>query len=313
VVRESQRRRFANVGLVDKVVEWDGKWKDGAQQQPAGAAHGVPPLHRARRLHLPSALRCQHQQQRATRHGRQRTCATCAAARYEADGLRRDFNALNKQIGELRKVAAPRIAGCCPSVAALSPDKAQAPSACGVRGPWEGLHPRLPQHCGHGAWRRAAPPKPAVAVRLMRVPPPPSASHGQAKQDANELQEKSKVMKERIKECEAAEKEAEENRQAALAPIGNLVHESVPVSNDEVGWSAGGRAPQHSPAAQLRAVGGPAAVPADAGTAPPRQQGMCLGCRDLRAASVVARQPPAGEGLRGGLSGRPAMHRRPTM
>lgn len=30
VVRESQRRRYADVGLVDKVIELDGQWRDGS-------------------------------------------------------------------------------------------------------------------------------------------------------------------------------------------------------------------------------------------------------------------------------------------
>jgi hypothetical protein len=30
LVRESQRRRYADISLVDKVVELDGQWRDGA-------------------------------------------------------------------------------------------------------------------------------------------------------------------------------------------------------------------------------------------------------------------------------------------
>ena len=56
----------------------------------------------------------------------------------------------------------------------------------------------------------------------------------QAKKDATELQEKSKSMKAEIVRAEEAAKEAEAVRDKAVTAIGNLVHDSVPVSNDEV-------------------------------------------------------------------------------
>jgi hypothetical protein len=56
----------------------------------------------------------------------------------------------------------------------------------------------------------------------------------QAKEDATELQEKSKEIKARIAEAEKVEKELSEARDAAIVPIGNIVHDSVPVSDDEV-------------------------------------------------------------------------------
>lgn len=59
--------------------------------------------------------------------------------------------------------------------------------------------------------------------------------YSQAKQDSTELQEQSKGLKEEIKVLEEREKEAVGARQAALAPMGNLVHDSVPISDDEVG------------------------------------------------------------------------------
>ncbi|KAF8063832.1 Serine--tRNA ligase [Scenedesmus sp. PABB004] len=105
-VRESQRRRFADVGLVDKVVQLDADWRN---------------------------------------------------ARFALDQVKKEFNALNKQIGELRK----------------------------------------------------------------------------AKQDAGELQERTKAMKATIAELEAKEGEIAAARDAALLPIGNLVHDSVPVSDNE--------------------------------------------------------------------------------
>ncbi|CAG9463890.1 unnamed protein product [Pedinophyceae sp. YPF-701] len=54
-----------------------------------------------------------------------------------------------------------------------------------------------------------------------------------AKEDASELMEKSKAMKETIKQLEEQAKTAEDARDAAILPIGNLVHDSVPVSDDE--------------------------------------------------------------------------------
>lgn len=55
----------------------------------------------------------------------------------------------------------------------------------------------------------------------------------QAKEDATELMEKSKAMKAGIKEAEEKLQELEQARDDAIAPIGNLVHESVPISDDE--------------------------------------------------------------------------------
>ena len=62
-----------------------------------------------------------------------------------------------------------------------------------------------------------------------------------AKQDATELQEASKAMKGGIKELEDREKELQESRDAALLPLGNLVHDSVPVSDNEVIMTVGQR------------------------------------------------------------------------
>lgn len=56
----------------------------------------------------------------------------------------------------------------------------------------------------------------------------------QAKQDATELQEKTKAMKSTIAELEAKENQIIADRDAALVPIGNIVHDSVPVSDNEV-------------------------------------------------------------------------------
>jgi len=106
IIRESQRRRYADVSLVDKVVQLDADWRN---------------------------------------------------ARYNLDQLKREFNALNKQIAELRK----------------------------------------------------------------------------AKQDATELQEKSKQLKQGMADLEEQEKQIIKDRDAAIMVIGNVVHDSVPVDNDE--------------------------------------------------------------------------------
>lgn len=59
----------------------------------------------------------------------------------------------------------------------------------------------------------------------------------QAKQDATELQEKTKAMKSTIAELEAKENQIIADRDAALVPIGYIVHDSVPVSDNEVSVS----------------------------------------------------------------------------
>lgn len=56
----------------------------------------------------------------------------------------------------------------------------------------------------------------------------------QAKKDTTELQEKSKAIKKSIAAAEESAKELAEARDKAIMPIGNLVPDSVPVSNDEV-------------------------------------------------------------------------------
>ena len=60
--------------------------------------------------------------------------------------------------------------------------------------------------------------------------------HGspQAKQDTTELESRGKALKEGIGAAEKRLAEVEIARDAALAQIGNLVHDSVPVDDDEV-------------------------------------------------------------------------------
>ena len=62
----------------------------------------------------------------------------------------------------------------------------------------------------------------------------------QAKQDAAEEMEASKALKARIAELEQAEKDAGAARDAALLAIGNVVHDSVPVSDDEARFATAG-------------------------------------------------------------------------
>ena len=59
----------------------------------------------------------------------------------------------------------------------------------------------------------------------------------QKKEDATELQQQSSALKADTDKAEAAAKAAEKERDALLVTIGNLVHDSVPVSDDEVGCS----------------------------------------------------------------------------
>ncbi|GLC51005.1 hypothetical protein PLESTB_000455800 [Pleodorina starrii] len=106
LVRESQRRRFADVSLVDKVIELDSEWRQ---------------------------------------------------VRFQLDQLNKEFNALNKEIASVRKAGG----------------------------------------------------------------------------NSDELQEKSKEMKKKIQQTEEKEKEVIITRDSKLVAIGNIVHDSVPVSNDE--------------------------------------------------------------------------------
>ena len=56
----------------------------------------------------------------------------------------------------------------------------------------------------------------------------------QEKRDTAELQAQSKQKKKEIEQAELATKEASDLRDAAVVVIGNYVHDSVPVSSDEV-------------------------------------------------------------------------------
>jgi seryl-tRNA synthetase len=56
----------------------------------------------------------------------------------------------------------------------------------------------------------------------------------QAKKDSTALQEKSKALKQTMLDIQEKEKEVISAREAALLPIGNLVHDTVPISDNEV-------------------------------------------------------------------------------
>lgn len=60
----------------------------------------------------------------------------------------------------------------------------------------------------------------------------------QKKEDATELQEKSVALKKQTEEAEVTKNSLESKRDKAMIVIGNLVHDSVPVNNDEVMASA---------------------------------------------------------------------------
>lgn len=78
-------------------------------------------------------------------------------------------------------------------------------------------------------------PQPPLLPLLPPQPLLPPLPPTQAKQDASELQEASKGLKAKIAEIEEREKAVIAERDAALVPIGNVVHDSVPISDNEVG------------------------------------------------------------------------------
>ena len=81
-LRGSQKKRYADVSLVDRVVELDAKWRDGEHGQCTDLEIALILHH----LRAPWDL------------------LNCSAVTYKAENLKREFNALNKKIGELRKV-----------------------------------------------------------------------------------------------------------------------------------------------------------------------------------------------------------------
>lgn len=186
LLRESQRRRFANVELVDKVLENDEEWRKGARSDGSVPGKSAP-VGQQMRIDL-----------RAPRR---------PAANYAMETAKREFNAINKQIAELKKV-------------------------------------RCLQRGGRGSACRSAARRPPLLWSSAPPPahgPPPSSNARQAKQDASELMEQSKAAKGRIAQLEEDAKAAAAARDAALGSIGNIVHDSVPISKDEARRRPGGR------------------------------------------------------------------------
>ena len=272
MVRESQRRRYKDVGLVDRVLELDAQWREGElacrragiggggasgeggaagslslelladERGPVArqATAGARPRQRCPRLSLANciALRC--------------CLLAClpvclAAARGKLDGLNMEFNRLNKEIATLRKVGAGALSaelvgglvgGLVGLVGAASPVNSQSNSA------WSDCRGSACAALRRNFGLPAGTLRPAFHVHriepLLPLPPPlllllsPPSCRLQAKQDATELQEKSKQLKVNIKVAEEVEKALAEERDAALIPIGNLVPDSVPVDDDEV-------------------------------------------------------------------------------
>jgi seryl-tRNA synthetase len=85
------------------------------------------------------------------------------------------------------------------------------------------------QCCPEGDWKEEEGTQPSM-VRSDDILTP----RDQAKEDASELVSQKADIEKRKKEAEdiAAQKELERDRK--IRPIGNYVHESVPVSNNEV-------------------------------------------------------------------------------
>lgn len=127
VVRESQRRRYKDVGLVDRVLELDAKWREGEPccmhalplsrahtlfvSNMRGALHSDLPAHPLCSVAFRGCCNLQLALLRfATRAAlaRPRQFTRCArprpAARGNLDTLNMDFNKLNKEIAALRKV-----------------------------------------------------------------------------------------------------------------------------------------------------------------------------------------------------------------
>ena len=67
----------------------------------------------------------------------------------------------------------------------------------------------------------------------------------QKKEDATEMQQESVALKAQVEEAEVTTNGLEAKREKALVVIGNLVHDSVPVDNDEVRFTQCGWMPWH--------------------------------------------------------------------
>ena len=94
LIRESQRRRYADPALVDKVIALDNAWRDGILPSSMCLADS----HACKGLPILSSL---YDRLPVLSGGLKKFCI---AAVYHMEGLKRDANTLNKEIGTLRKV-----------------------------------------------------------------------------------------------------------------------------------------------------------------------------------------------------------------
>lgn len=190
---------------------------------------------------------------------------------------KKEFNAINKQIAELKKVCVAwqrNGVGACALRRSGAPAQrrrvgsgrrrwgpgraAHWPADACVRGsrhrrscrgqqqrpctpcagqnvhPSRWLGPSVSPHAAIPPFLHTHPPTHPLTRRLPAATRRVSHPLPQAKQDAAEQMEASKEVKARIADLEAKEKEVGAARDAALVTIGNLVHDSVPVSDDEV-------------------------------------------------------------------------------
>ena len=149
-----------------------------------------------------------------------------AAAQFLLERRRTEFNALNKEIGPLRKVGRGLASSCifdCCREGGFGGRRATAPDLHGIAGSVE---------CRPGASRNtygSFTPSMCTFGRMILT-----WCDLQAKKDTTELQEKSKAIKKEIAAAEEDAKQLAEARDKAIHPIGNLVPDSVPISNDEV-------------------------------------------------------------------------------
>ena len=106
-MRESERRRYADPTFVDKVIELDAKWREGALPhsllKPNNRHRTAAPRFRAQ---FPGIVA-------ATRGARATACAhtprVSRAVRFKLDHINREYNATNKEVAK-KKMVRPRSA-----------------------------------------------------------------------------------------------------------------------------------------------------------------------------------------------------------
>ena len=104
-MRESERRRYADPTFVDKVIELDAKWREGAlphsSLKPSNRCSTAAPRFRAQ---FPGTVA-------ATRGVLLTACAHAAlasrAVRFKLDHINREYNANNKEVAK-KKMVRPR-------------------------------------------------------------------------------------------------------------------------------------------------------------------------------------------------------------